>query len=60
MWTARLLNCCAAAGANVPTPMTLLYREDIAYRQPMQRPYDMITGPGDGSISLKSLRLCSM
>uniref|UniRef100_A0A383V969 Lecithin:cholesterol acyltransferase-domain-containing protein n=1 Tax=Tetradesmus obliquus TaxID=3088 RepID=A0A383V969_TETOB len=47
-------------GANVPTPMTLLYRDDIAYRQPMQRPYDMITGPGDGSISLKSLRLCSM
>ncbi|KAF6251524.1 Lecithin:cholesterol acyltransferase-domain-containing protein [Scenedesmus sp. NREL 46B-D3] len=47
-------------GTNVPTPMTLLYGADIAYRQPMQRPYEILTGPGDGSISLKSLRLCSL
>jgi hypothetical protein len=56
------LLCCIVlfkqTGTNVPTPETLLYAADIAYRQAMRRPYNIVTGPGDGTITLESLRLC--
>jgi len=47
-----------AAGISQPTPLTLEYGENIRRRQVMRRPYNIIKGPGDGTVDIKTLRLC--
>lgn len=43
----------------MPTSSTLQYREDIKKRQVLRRPGNIIKGPGDGTVNLKTLRLCN-
>ncbi|KAF8067395.1 hypothetical protein HT031_002443 [Scenedesmus sp. PABB004] len=48
-------------GTAVPTPLTLVYDVDaLPRRAPLRRPAAKVLGPGDGSMSLATLRLCSM
>jgi hypothetical protein len=49
----------AAAGINQPTPLTLVFGEDVKKREVMRRPVNIIRGSGDGAVPIQLLRLCS-
>ena len=43
----------------MPTSATLVFNNSIPVRQPITRPYEVITTQGDGVVDIASLRLCS-
>jgi hypothetical protein len=49
----------AAAGTAVRTPMTLHFSSEIPRGRALTRPGSITWGAGDGSVDLKTLRMCS-